>query len=452
MVAHRWMNGLAGEGEGCQRLLALLTLGFVIRIVLIPWGSFGYDIDAMSEWTRALVSMPQDRFYAADLEIPPDHLPGDLWILWLLGRAVRFVVPETNFAGSGYMAVLKLIAIVSDLVIGMLLYLIARTLTEERRALLVAAAFILNPAAIFVSAIWGQWDAVSMAITLTAVLPLLKGRLAIALPILTFAILIKPQLALLAPLFLVFDLRRPILGGKGRLEHSGWRIRLCRTLPGLLTGVALSLIVVVLVCLPFGVGLPFTSMQWSILDRIQFAADRYQTTTVGAYNLWSILIGTGEPPPDWSQVVLGLTYYQIGIAALAISSLIAIAGALLISMRPVALLWSSFFLTLSIFVLPTRVHERYFFPSLVFGILLCSVFPKIRWTVVGLTLTSFLNLYFSYAMWKPSIYAWFLHTSVTVRVIAIVNVIILALVAIVGFTLVTASRSKNQSERIPLAN
>ncbi|MBA2276951.1 MAG: hypothetical protein H0W06_04235 [Chloroflexia bacterium] len=426
-------GGTQRRGEGFHRQhLGILAFGLLIRVALVPWGAFEYDIGAMREWTRQLVSAPLAEFYAAEMEVPPDHLPGDLWLLWLLGRGARLVAPGTDFTSDWYMAALKLVAVVADLLIGVLLFTIARGLAGSRRALIVAAAFVLNPAVIFVSAVWGQWDSVSMAVALAALLLLLRGRIAWALPVLAVAVLIKPQLALLGPLFVVYAVRRVLPATAPHIGLRTWLGGLRRMLPALVVGGAGSVLAALVLCLPFDVGLPGMPARWSILDRLAFAADRYPLTTYNAFNLWALPIGTAEAPDDSVEALFGFSASQIGLGLLLVAFAGALVGTALIEDREFAVLWGCLAAALAVFLLPTRVHERYLFPALVFVVLAWGLAPRLRWAALGLTLSGLANLYLVYAFWKPAIYPAILHTAWSVRGIALVNLAIFALVMVGG--------------------
>ena len=67
-----------------RRLIALLGIGLAVRLALLPVGAYGYDLTLMQSWAERLVTRPLVRFYASPEVV--DHLPGDLWLLWLLGR------------------------------------------------------------------------------------------------------------------------------------------------------------------------------------------------------------------------------------------------------------------------------------------------------------------------------------------------------------------------------
>ena len=146
-----------------RRLIALLGIGLAVRLALLPVGAYGYDLTLMQSWAERLVTRPLVRFYASPEVV--DHLPGDLWLLWLLGRAMDLIAPGALVPQIA----LKLVPTLADVGIGVFLFLLGRRLAGPDAGLLAAALFVLNPASIFLTAIWGQWDSVSAALALIAV-------------------------------------------------------------------------------------------------------------------------------------------------------------------------------------------------------------------------------------------------------------------------------------------
>src|SRR5690606_16236220 len=105
------------------------------------------------------------------------------------------------------------------------------------------------------------------------------------LPVLAAATLVRPQLLILLAPIVVFTLRRHQRG-------TPWMPLLLGAASGGLASIAL----VTLAIVPFDVGLPGMRMgtYWSILDRVEFAADRFHRTTMGAYNVWKWMMPGGE--------------------------------------------------------------------------------------------------------------------------------------------------------------
>ncbi len=383
-------------------LIALLALGLALRIVVFPLGIFAADARTFESWAAHLVSAPLDTFYASR---SVDHLPGDLWILWAIGHVYRLVSPGFGASavaafgrgfGRGFgpgpvpvqqsdnfFTLLKLVPTLADLGIGLMLYLIARKLRGPRAGLLAAGAYLLNPASIFLSGIWGQWDSVSAFAMVAAIWAILASP-AWALPILTYACLVKPQMALLVPLALLAWWHQ-----SGRLA-----VRLQRSIPPILASVAVFLAV----DLPFDVGLPLMPTRWTILDRVQAAWAQYTAVSVSGFNFWKLVVGTsqGWSVSDSLPFIFGLSYQTWGTILLATAVLFAL---ILYFRRPSQemALWTALAIMFSVFMLSTRIHERYLLPALVLALLVGAVTPRLRWLGVSLSATYLANLYYVYA-------------------------------------------------------
>ncbi|HEU5422611.1 MAG TPA: hypothetical protein VFU72_03640 [Nitrolancea sp.] len=369
------------------RLAIILLLGLGARLALAPHGGFAGDAQSFRRWAVALVQLPLGDFYASISNA--DHLPGDLWLLWGVAHLYHLVSPEMDVQGAGFLFLLKLVPALADAGVGAMLFVIARQLAGARAGLLAAAGYVFNPAVIFLSATWGQWDAVSAFVMTVALWLLLRGDLAWALPVLSYATLIKPQIALLFPLLALACWRWSRDGavvGAPRGFRPWQPVRLA-------LGALASLALFLALSLPFGVGLPLMGTRWNIVERLSFALNRYQSVSLNAFNLWGILghAGAGQIVNDRRPFLLGVSYHIWGEFLFALAALGALA---LFAWRPGRLmaLWAAFALFFAAFMLPTRVHERYLLPALVLGIALAAVVPAMRWLVAALSLTYLVNI------------------------------------------------------------
>jgi Gpi18-like mannosyltransferase len=426
---------VASFGERRVRLwlASILVVGLAIRLALTPFGVHRGDALLFEAWAIRLVRLPTSRFYATKLTT--DHLPGDLWFLWAIAHLYRLFSPEMAVTRFGFLFLLKLVPALADVGIGLVLFLIARLFAGPRTGLIAAACFVLNPASIFLTATWGQWDSVSAFFMVVALLFLLRGAPEWSLPFLTYASLIKPQLAALFPLVALAWLRWAIFppGDTTRAFRVPRSHRMVRA--GL--GVASVPIIFSAVVLPFDVGVPPLSTRWTILDRVQVALDRFKATSLNAYNLWSVLAhGTrSRRVPDSRTFLLGLSYRQWGIGLLALAMLTVFALFWLRPSRAVAL-WAAFATMLSLFVLPTRVHERYLFPAFVLAVLGAVVIPALRWIGALLSLTYFANLVVVYAASRKDIRLDAIWTNRIVLATATLNLFLLLAVFTAGVSLV----------------
>ena len=256
-----------------------------------------------------------------------------------------------------------------------------------------------------------------------------------------------------------------------------------------------SLLVLVVVPLPFDVGLPGTPVRWSIVERAAAALNRYTSTSYSAFNLWTSPLGAPAgvelfKQPDRAPWLLGLSYQLWGLLFL-----VAAYGGVLAwywrrngmnaergpgtrlrvasaeqgrgsargargnpdenlfrvprsALRAPLLVWACLAVSQALFVLPTRVHERYIFPALVFGALATALAPRLGSLYAGLTLVSFANLYYVYAQFfAPPRYRfpWLYQPDLFVHAMSLLNV------ALLLCTLFLAPRLLERVEAEPVA-
>lgn len=397
----------------------ILCLALLIRLALAPWSSgFGYDLDTFRDWAYNLLHGSFSGFYANSAL--PDHLPGDLWLLW--GATHLFsILGGKNLEGVAFLITIKCISIVADLFVGFFLYKIVQWCANERTAIFVVAAYVLNPASIFLSAFWGQWDSVSMALVLvTFWLFMLPGdRWLLGIPLLAWALMIKPQLALLVPFMLILPARRA-LAQRQSVTSAGLFL-----LPRLIAAGGIGALMVSLIGMPFGVGLPGMSSRWPLLERLDYALNIWQYTTMGAFNTWIIPIGSFSRWSDVSVTFLGLTPHTWGTAFLVLAYLIVLVGAWkrsnTSSMETVAV-WGMFAVSYAWFMLPTRVHERYLFPAFVLSLLLAGmVGASRRWIIIAVAISGVFLLNLVAVYW--SIPSEFIILGASVNIVLFVAVL-----------------------------
>jgi len=406
------------------RLPAILLAGLLVRLAIAPFGSFQYDAEVMRGWATQLVAEPLASFYAAPLRV--DHLPGDLWLLWAVAHLYRLFSPTMQVQEPGFPFLLKLVPTLADVGVGAMLYLLSRRFGGSRTGLLAAMLFLFNPASIFLTSIWGQWDSVSALVVLIALWLLLRGKFEWSLPVLTYGALIKPPFAALAPLFGLAFLLEQVL------PHTRWARfaigrapvePLRRALRRAGIAVLASLAVALVVLLPFGVGMPPLPTRWSLVERLSYTASICKVSRVNALTLWATIVGLSEP--DDQVFLFGLTYYAWGMSLF----VVAYSAILLRYWRRNdrrALLWACLAITFSLFMLPTRVHERYLFPAIVFAALLAATAPRLRWLFAALSATYLVNLYYVYDLYYDALELRFLYsTNAVVILTSLLNVALL---------------------------
>jgi Gpi18-like mannosyltransferase len=380
-------------------LWAILAAGFVLRLLFIGSNGFHNDVAAFETWAMTLRDHPPWMFYAT---APfADYPPGYFLVLWIIGHLYALCPGMNADAATGrplLRALVKLPAILMDLVNAAVLFAIVRRYAVQRVALIAAAFLAFNPAAIYVSAYWGQVDSVSWGLVLLALSLVLRAgddtsrtasRLTLAWVVFACSLLIKPQAATFAALLLVYPF--------AAIDVAVRRVRLIGTAAGL----AASLVLAWLVTSLFHGSLnPVEDYAW-LLQRYAFGSNIYAFTSVNAFNLYAI-----SSPfwlPDTTMLHVALPFgrgFDAGTRA-ACGVVLVLAATVMVAARYLqrkddrSLIEGTLLVALAFFCLATRMHERY-----IYGAFLLAM-PRIAfgraglWPSMVLTVTMFMNLAYS---------------------------------------------------------
>ena len=390
-------------------LAVLIVAGLVLRYFLAPLGRMPFDFIVFGSWSYTLTNEPLASFYA--IAYVPLHLPGSLWFLWFVAHAYAAVTPGSDFSADTYLLYLKTVPFLADIGIAVLLFVLASRSGKTVPGLWVAGAYLLNPATLFVSATWGQWDSLSAFFALAAIVALFSNRVGLSVPSLALACLIKPQFVLLAPIVLIYALRR---------YGPSWSV------PRLLLGGAASGVMATLLLLPFSVSVWLLPTTWTLWDRVKLPLEFWPLTTVRAANVWSFSPGAELAGPDavrWGF----LTYQHLGtVLVLACYAFILIVLATCTrNDLELMTLWSAYCATFALFMLATRVHERYLLPSIVFltALLLYTRFAAVVLPI--LTVTFLANLIWVFDIENAGMDWRWLNSDLAVRALSGVNLVLL---------------------------
>jgi len=372
--------------------ILMLVGALMARLFLAPhFFGFWYDMITFGRWGQTMLDYPLNQFYA--VAPAPDHLPGDLYLHGFLALIFQALGGE-NLEGSAYRFLLKAVPSLADIYVAALIWLVIRRVANEERARLAALFYAWNPATIFLSGVWGQWDVVSGFIMLLGlgIVWLRPSKWLFAIPILAWCVLIKPPMALLCVIGLLVipltDLRR----GLSLIEVVRTRFR------SVVAAAILGLGTILLLILPFDVGFPGMGRRWSLLERINVAIDLYQNTTLGAANIWMIPLRSPGRVSDQDEIFFGLTAQMVGNllfgAALVYIAIIFIRKWK--SILPMTLtVWGMVMANYAYFLLPTRSHERYLFPAVMMIIVLWGCArprPQLTWLATAVSMAYFFNI------------------------------------------------------------
>ena len=327
--------------HGRAKLALVLGAALAVRLCLAATvRGYGVDMGCFGAWAGRMAALGPGNFYAPDYFC--DYPPGYLLVLGLLGWLARLF--GVAFDTMGGELLLKTVPIACDMLLAVAVYLAAERAAGERGALGMAALMALNPAFVITGACWGQIDSV-LALMLVGVLLLARmGKWTLAIPAFALAVLTKPQAGLLAPL------------GVAALARDLVRRREARRPAAI--GVGLGLLVTAVLVLPFSASQ--TSALW-IVDKYVETLSSYDYATLSTGNLM-YLLGVNWVS-NTTPVLGGITYGQLGIALMVLSFAFGIGVYLRGQGRRRLILASAVTMQL-VFVLGSKMHERYILPAL----------------------------------------------------------------------------------------
>ncbi|MDJ0271458.1 MAG: hypothetical protein QXN23_00530 [Candidatus Caldarchaeum sp.] len=181
------------------RTLAVFGAAFLIRAVLAPF--FGHSWD-MYVWVKSgeMFSSGVDIYSVKNLTDFPwgFYAYPPIWLYWLgFAHAVSGFFPSLSFQ----VFVIKLPIILSDLAVAVLISRLAAELGGLRYAGLASLLWLFNPLVIAISAVWGMFDSIAVALTLLGVLLAYRRKYAASAFVLGVGGAVK-----LYPLFLMLPL------------------------------------------------------------------------------------------------------------------------------------------------------------------------------------------------------------------------------------------------------
>lgn len=368
---------------------ALLVVGLLIRLAYLHAQGFRNDIASFEAWALTLVAHGPSHFYGATSFL--DYPPGYFYILgivgWVWSGFFSAHDPGYNILG----ALVKVPGIIFDLGVGTLLYVLVRRFASPWWAFGAAALYLLNPAVIFVSALWGQVDSVAAFFALLAIYALLRSDdfeppratiwIAGAWVALAYSLLVKPQAAVLIPLMIAFAFT----------DRQRLALRVRATAYGIIAGILVTILLVE----PFHPSNPIAAIAW-LLERLSFGTNVYPYNTVNAFNLWALSIHGGAKfwQPDNARTFF-VQQATWGIV------LVVVAVALIVwryvqAKTPRALLEASALALLAFFTLATRMHERYVYDGMLFVIACLPLARRYLGCALALTVVFWSNLVYSW--------------------------------------------------------
>ena len=148
----RLSNRLRNSFRKADVLLLILLFAFAVRFALSWNEGYGFDIGVYQGWARSAVEYGVAESYTKQVggNMLPDYPPLSITILGAFGHAYRLLFGEFDLSSITYRMYIKIPAILADVLICALLYVVMFRLRGKREGLIAAFLYAANPAAIWI--------------------------------------------------------------------------------------------------------------------------------------------------------------------------------------------------------------------------------------------------------------------------------------------------------------
>lgn len=336
------------------------------------------DMNCFIAWADMVYGDGIKAFYTADAFT--DYPPGYMYILWVIG-AIRDLF-GIAWDSTASIVLTKTPAILSDMATGALLYHVGKRYLQGKGAVILSALYLLCPAVILDSAVWGQTDAVFTLLIVLMCYLVTEKKLIPAYFVFAVGILIKPQSLIFTPV-LIFGIVDQVF-----LEDFNWK----KFWVNLGLGIAAILLIGVLM-LPFG----FQEALAQYTDTL----GSYEYASVNAYNLWTAF---GQNWASQDNVFIGLSCQSWGTVFIVLTVIAAAVFHFRSRKNPSGYYFAGAFIVTSVFMTSVRMHERYIFPVMILLLLAYAMRPKrqLMFLYIALSALTFYNV--AHVLWVYDLY------------------------------------------------
>jgi len=328
------------------------VVAVILRILFTLAPSYDVDMTGYLAWSRHLADLGPRDFYATFHVV---YAPAYQYLLWLTGEFASL----TQMGAASHVQFIKLWAVLADAVGASLLMRLGLGMDRPRAGFALAMLYFMNPAVLFDSSVWGQFDGIPAMLLMLVLLLFLEKKPVAAALIFLLSVLTKPQSGLLTPIVLAAFLHA-LFG----LKWKKW-LRTIGLALAAGTGMYLAIILPFYTPTSLSGRIPkWLDPFWWLFDLYLRSIKDYPYGTANAFNLWFPL--GGQTVAD-STPVLGLPMSTWGFLLTAAG--FSLAGWLLLRKphHPGSLFFASWIALFSAFLFMTKMHERYLVPALLVG-------------------------------------------------------------------------------------
>ena len=261
-----------------------ILAGFIVRFIIVNFiNGMNYELNSLANFSSALLNKGSRVFYENNTNAA---LPiGQLYMLWGMGHlASLFGVP---FGSTGFFILLKIPAIIADLVLVFFIYEYALKNHNSFTAFIMATLYAILPVVFTISSAWGQFTAIPVLFIILSIISFIKRKPILSISLYTIAVFFDPIVLAIAPLFIGVYVIRAI-----RYEKE--RIGIIATIPA-------SFIFLFLVNLPFSINFVALGEVFFFITKMSgyIVGTAYYTTN--AFNLFGLFGNNTELVSTASQ-------------------------------------------------------------------------------------------------------------------------------------------------------
>ncbi len=332
-----------------QYTLIIISVMFFAALLLrlvLAFSVEGYstDIGTFKSWGSLTNSAGYQNVYSEASFL--DYPPGYLYVLSFLDHVRSFFGLE--FVDSMYTMILKTPSILADLASAFIVYKMAAKRWGENFGIFTSAAYLFCPAVILNSAIWGQIDSFCTLLVLFSLHFLKKDKYLFAGLIYGLCSLCKPQMLMFAPIFLFYTIYK-------------------KAYKGLIIGLASCFFIIILLSTPF---INNFNYFW-LVEKYAATMASYPYMSVNAYNFWALLTLNWVPLPQ-NEIFTFVLNWSAPVLVCILSGIFMFKCKSKIRIYATAAI-----ITSTMYIFAIKMHERYFFPTLLF-LLIIYVLTKDR--------------------------------------------------------------------------
>lgn len=371
----------------------LLFLGFLIRVYFVDKVVVG-DLMNYAEWGEKLVQLgPKNLYFTNDWYYSsPNYPPASLLYFgfanWLNGY--RYLIAELHnlikfppavfiiyFYKWGYIFLLKMLPILSDLAMSALIYKLSSKFGAGfKKSLFSMCLYLFNPITIFISSAWGQTDSVVALLGTLSFVTLFYKREYLSAPLMFLSLYFKPSWAILGIFYIAV-----IIAAKVDLKRY-------------FAGLVAALVLFVVFTKPFTDGNVFTYGYRLFREKYPLPIGIDGKASISAFNFQTIFYRIDI---DYShEKLLGIQTKTVGMILYILTNVFALKVLKFSKDKMLGAVGGIFIIGFGSFMFMATMLERYFFPGFAALFILLATRPNFFWRVLLMNLILALNILYSF--------------------------------------------------------